>query len=189
MRTPAEANETYDYVVCTTKATDPTSTTRLLAPAIDEDKTTIVIIQNGVGNEDPFRKAFPKCPILSCVVSDIGDGLVHLLNLADMGWCQARDSRRGEPLGNRAYTDRHLSQQNARWRIRESPVRRVHVTVAGRWDSIFRRGQRANPAVGESCVERCLEFLDNFDDARHHLLVEVIARLDAVDTESHARSD
>ena len=31
------------------------------------DNTTFVIIQSGVGNEDPFRKLFPKCSIISCV--------------------------------------------------------------------------------------------------------------------------
>jgi 2-dehydropantoate 2-reductase len=67
VKTPAEAGETYDYVVCAHKAIDQFSVPEQLAPAVDENKTCIVIIQNGVGNEDPFRKAFPKCPILSCV--------------------------------------------------------------------------------------------------------------------------
>lgn len=31
--------------------------------------TTFVILQNGVGNEEPFRNAFPYCSIVSCVVS------------------------------------------------------------------------------------------------------------------------
>lgn len=55
-------------MVCTNKAIDQSSTAEQLVPAIDENKTCIAIIQNGVGNEDPFRKAFPKCAILSCVV-------------------------------------------------------------------------------------------------------------------------
>ncbi|KAJ4509085.1 hypothetical protein HRR75_006054 [Exophiala dermatitidis] len=67
VKTPAEAGETYDYIVCAHKAIDNASVPTQLAPAVDE-KTCIVIIQNGVGNEDPFRKAFPKNPILSCVV-------------------------------------------------------------------------------------------------------------------------
>ncbi|KIX01123.1 uncharacterized protein Z518_10189 [Rhinocladiella mackenziei CBS 650.93] len=67
VKTPAEAGETYDYIVCTTKAVDQASIPQQLAPAIDESKTCIAIIQNGVGNEDPFRQAFPKCSILSCV--------------------------------------------------------------------------------------------------------------------------
>ncbi|EXJ89776.1 2-dehydropantoate 2-reductase [Capronia epimyces CBS 606.96] len=67
VKTPAEAGETYDYVVCAHKAIDNSSVPQQLAPAVDRNKTCIVIIQNGVGNEDPFRKAFPKNPILSCV--------------------------------------------------------------------------------------------------------------------------
>ncbi|KIY02772.1 uncharacterized protein Z520_01237 [Fonsecaea multimorphosa CBS 102226] len=67
VRTPAEAGNTYDYIVCAHKAIEQASTTKQLAPAVDESKTCIVIIQNGVGNEDPFREAFPKSPILSCV--------------------------------------------------------------------------------------------------------------------------
>ena len=39
-----------------------------LAPGVDEDRTTLVIIQNGVGNEGPFRARFPKTTIISCVV-------------------------------------------------------------------------------------------------------------------------
>ena len=68
VKTPAEAGETYDYIVCAHKAVDQASTAKQIAPAVDERKTCIVIIQNGVGNEDPFRQAFPKCAILSCVV-------------------------------------------------------------------------------------------------------------------------
>jgi 2-dehydropantoate 2-reductase len=71
VKTPAEAGKTYDYVVCAHKAIDNSSVPAQLAPAIGE-KTCIVIIQNGVGNEEPFRKAFPKNPILSCVVWSSG---------------------------------------------------------------------------------------------------------------------
>ncbi|KEF62460.1 2-dehydropantoate 2-reductase [Exophiala aquamarina CBS 119918] len=68
VRTPAEAGETYDYIVLANKAIDQESVPERIAPAVDENKTTIVIAQNGVGNEDPFRAAFPKNVILSCVV-------------------------------------------------------------------------------------------------------------------------
>ena len=68
VKTPAEAGQTYDYIVCAHKAIDQSSAAQQIAPAVNPDKTSIVIIQNGVGNEDPFRKAFSKCSILSCVV-------------------------------------------------------------------------------------------------------------------------
>ncbi|GAP89593.2 putative 2-dehydropantoate 2-reductase [Rosellinia necatrix] len=67
LRTPAEAQFTFDYVVCAHKAIDQASVPEQLVPAVDEEKTTLVIIQNGVGNEEPFRHAFPGGSILSCV--------------------------------------------------------------------------------------------------------------------------
>lgn len=68
VKTPAEAKLTFDYVVCAHKAIGQGAVPGQLK-AVVGDKTTIVLIQNGVGNEDPFRAAFPKCSILSCVVS------------------------------------------------------------------------------------------------------------------------
>lgn len=67
VRSPEEAQSTFDYIVCAHKAIDQESVPRQLAPAVDEKRTTVVIIQNGVGNEEPFRRAFPRASILSCV--------------------------------------------------------------------------------------------------------------------------
>lgn len=69
IKTPAEANQTFDYVVCAHKAIDQTSAVTALGPAVEESKTTIVIIQNGVGNEEPFRNTWPNATIITCVVS------------------------------------------------------------------------------------------------------------------------
>ncbi|KAL7006932.1 hypothetical protein EMMF5_003516 [Cystobasidiomycetes sp. EMM_F5] len=57
----------FSYVVCTHKAVymDPPVTERL-APVISDD-TTIVLIQNGVGIEEPFQKRFPNNTVLSGV--------------------------------------------------------------------------------------------------------------------------
>ncbi|PYI00520.1 ketopantoate reductase family protein [Aspergillus sclerotiicarbonarius CBS 121057] len=66
IRSPSELAQPADYIVCTNKAIDPDSVVHSLAPAVGKD-TTIVIIQNGVGNEDPFRAAYPTCTIISCV--------------------------------------------------------------------------------------------------------------------------
>ncbi|KAG2413179.1 hypothetical protein HFD88_002368 [Aspergillus terreus] len=80
VRLPREAGRTFDYVVCANKAIDTEDVVAKLAPAIGES-TTIVIIQNGVGNEEPFRKAFPTCSIISCVAwvgaSQPSPGHVH----------------------------------------------------------------------------------------------------------------
>lgn len=68
VKTPAEANTTFDYIVCAHKAINQDEVPARLAPAVDPKNSTIVIIQNGVGNEEPFRKYFPTTTILSCVV-------------------------------------------------------------------------------------------------------------------------
>jgi 2-dehydropantoate 2-reductase len=68
LRNPAEAGHPFDFIVCANKATDLDFTADQLAPVVDEERTTIVLMQNGVGIEDPFRQRFPKCTILSGVV-------------------------------------------------------------------------------------------------------------------------
>lgn len=68
VKSPAEA-EPADYVVCAHKAIDQDEVAAKLVPVVDPSRTTIVIIQNGVGNEEPFRSQFPDCTIISCVVS------------------------------------------------------------------------------------------------------------------------
>ena len=70
VKTPAEAGTTFDIVVCAHKAIGQDKVPAILAPAVDE-KTTLVIIQNGVGNEEPFRKAFPQTTIITCVVGRV----------------------------------------------------------------------------------------------------------------------
>lgn len=67
LRSPEEAQQTYDYVVCVHKAVNTDAVLKQLAPVV-HDNSTIALMQNGVGIEDPFRKAFPKCTIVSGVV-------------------------------------------------------------------------------------------------------------------------
>lgn len=69
-----------DYIVCAHKALDQEEVATHLRPVVAKD-TTIVIIQNGVGNEEPFRKEFPGNTILTCVVSHpcLDRGLVDLI--------------------------------------------------------------------------------------------------------------
>ena len=67
-RTPSEAAPTkFDYIVCAHKAVNPSSTPPLFKDVADEN-TTFAIMQNGVGNEEPFRREYPKCTIISGVV-------------------------------------------------------------------------------------------------------------------------
>ncbi|KAF7920577.1 uncharacterized protein EAE97_011470 [Botrytis byssoidea] len=63
---PDEAPGYYDYIVCSNKAIGQEAVAKSLAPVMPES-TTIVLIQNGVGNEDPFRAIYPQSTIISCV--------------------------------------------------------------------------------------------------------------------------
>lgn len=68
VKSPSDATGPFDFIVCAHKAIDQDGAIALLEPVVDSARTTIVIIQNGVGNEEPFRKKFPDATIISCVV-------------------------------------------------------------------------------------------------------------------------
>lgn len=72
--------EPYDYIVCSHKAINQSAVASSLIPVISSS-TTIVIIQNGVGNEAPFHAQFPDSTVLSCVAWTGGiqssPGIVH----------------------------------------------------------------------------------------------------------------
>ncbi|KAH6885434.1 2-dehydropantoate 2-reductase [Thelonectria olida] len=58
----------FDYILVTTKAVGmKTATEHPIQPALTRH-STIVIIQNGVRIEDPFRRIFPENPIVSVVM-------------------------------------------------------------------------------------------------------------------------
>lgn len=48
VKTAAEAEQTYDYIVCCHKGIDQDAIPKQISPAVDQAKSTIVIIQNGV---------------------------------------------------------------------------------------------------------------------------------------------
>ncbi|KAM0788094.1 hypothetical protein ACM66B_001263 [Microbotryomycetes sp. NB124-2] len=59
--------QTFDFVVMCNKAIQMTpSASEQIAPVVSS-RTTIVIIQNGVGNADQFRERFPENVIISAV--------------------------------------------------------------------------------------------------------------------------
>ncbi|KAJ5773772.1 hypothetical protein N7457_008668 [Penicillium paradoxum] len=76
-----------DYIVCTHKAIDQDKVAAQLQPAVDS-RTTIVIIQNGVGNEEPFRTQFPQASIISCTTwvgaTQTSPGIVEHTKSEDM---------------------------------------------------------------------------------------------------------
>ncbi|KAH0272099.1 2-dehydropantoate 2-reductase, partial [Aureobasidium melanogenum] len=57
----------YDYIVCAHKAITPGLDPNDFRSVANMD-TTFVILQNGVGNEEPFRQSFPYSTIISCVI-------------------------------------------------------------------------------------------------------------------------
>lgn len=67
IRSPDEITSPFHYVVCAHKAIDQESVAARLKPAIS-DSTTVVIIQNGVGNEEALRTLYPQSSIITCVV-------------------------------------------------------------------------------------------------------------------------
>ncbi|KAI0129405.1 2-dehydropantoate 2-reductase [Xylariales sp. AK1849] len=57
----------WDYIIVTTKALpDRSDDSELITPLVSP-KSCIVLIQNGIGVEDPYRKRFPRNPIISAV--------------------------------------------------------------------------------------------------------------------------
>ncbi|KAI1374471.1 2-dehydropantoate 2-reductase [Hypoxylon crocopeplum] len=64
-RTPPK--DGWDYIIVTTKALpDRTDDAALISPLVSA-KSCIVLIQNGVGVEEPYRARFPRNPIVSAV--------------------------------------------------------------------------------------------------------------------------
>lgn len=71
----------WDFIVVTTKALpDRTDDSATIAPLVGP-RSCIVLIQNGVGVEDPYRRRFPTTPIVSAVTvisaEQIGSGIVR----------------------------------------------------------------------------------------------------------------
>ena len=57
----------WDYVVVSTKALPDVSDDSILLEGLIDSKTSIVLIQNGLGVEAPYAKRFPQATILSAV--------------------------------------------------------------------------------------------------------------------------
>ncbi|KAI7334748.1 2-dehydropantoate 2-reductase [Hortaea werneckii] len=87
LKSPSESRIKFDYIVCAHKAVNPDKIPPLFQTCVDA-KTTFVIIQNGVGNEEPFRTLFPQNSILSCVTwvgaTQTAPGLIKHTKSEDM---------------------------------------------------------------------------------------------------------
>lgn len=64
----AGAPHRWDFVVVTTKALpDVSDDSRLIERVVGEETSAIVLIQNGVGVEEPYRSRFKRASVLSAV--------------------------------------------------------------------------------------------------------------------------
>ncbi|KAJ1722133.1 hypothetical protein LPJ53_003430 [Coemansia erecta] len=82
VRTVDEATETYDYILICTKALPNLSdNSSIITSAVRSPTTAIVLIQNGIGIEDPFVARFPDNPVISVVAyidaSQPANGLIE----------------------------------------------------------------------------------------------------------------
>ena len=90
VQTPAEAapDGPYDYVIVAAKAIPDAEISKTIAPVVNRGKTTIALIQNGIGIEDEYVKAFPENPLLSCVVylptTQISPGHIRMGNFESL---------------------------------------------------------------------------------------------------------
>ncbi|KAH9886569.1 2-dehydropantoate 2-reductase [Xylariomycetidae sp. FL2044] len=66
-RIPPPPQHPWDYIVVTTKALPDHSDDAALIASLVSANTCIVLIQNGVGVEAPYRARFPRNPIVSAV--------------------------------------------------------------------------------------------------------------------------
>ena len=64
---PADARGKWDYVVVSTKALPDVSDDSKLLDGLVSDDTKIVLIQNGLGVEEPYVKRFPRANVMSAV--------------------------------------------------------------------------------------------------------------------------
>lgn len=64
-----EAGEFFDYIVITTKSVNESALIQDIAESSTVTKgASIVLIQNGIGIEEPYKLAFPNCQMVSGVV-------------------------------------------------------------------------------------------------------------------------
>ena len=90
----AETTQSFDYVVLAHKAIDQDTVASQMQSAVDA-RTTIVIIQNGVGNEEPFRRLYADTSIITCVVRPITWSSLQVGILMAQTWVGATQTQPG----------------------------------------------------------------------------------------------
>ncbi|KAJ7451603.1 ketopantoate reductase PanE/ApbA C terminal-domain-containing protein [Mycena latifolia] len=86
-REAAKSGRSFAYVICTNKAVSEMQD--ILKPVIGPD-TSIVLVQNGVGQEEPLHMAFPTTTIIPCVVIVESTFLINYFDLSFKCWTGGR---------------------------------------------------------------------------------------------------
>ncbi|KLO83640.1 putative starvation sensing protein rspA [Fusarium fujikuroi] len=133
-RTVAEAGQQFDFIICTNKAVDQLSTAADIAPGVGDD-TSIVIIQNGVGNEDAFREKFPSATIISCVTwvgaRQPEPGFIHHTTSEDM-----QVGLYSNKAGDSSRDAQHLAQFESLLSIGKTIFQIVPNIQVQRWEKV-----------------------------------------------------
>lgn len=129
----------WDYIVITTKALpDQTDDTAMIAPLVSP-RSCIVLIQNGFGVEEPYRKRFPRNPIVSAVTiisaEQIKQGVIRQnrwtrisLGPFGKGAAGAAPDTEGDPNADEIVRLGHeRTEELARWWTEYGEIRDVEV--------------------------------------------------------------
>lgn len=131
-KSPSDAPSKFDYIVCAHKAVK-TSTIPPLFKSVTTDSTVFAIMQNGVGNEDPFRAFYPSNTIISCVV---WVGAVQKTPGIINHW-KAEDTQMGlfsNPSADPSLEKQKLEQFTEFFRIGKSPFSVEENIQINRWE-------------------------------------------------------
>ncbi|KAJ2959726.1 hypothetical protein NQZ79_g4825 [Umbelopsis isabellina] len=109
-RTTEEAAQVeYDYVIVTMKALpDVYDVSEIIRPVVTVGKTSVVLIQNGLGVEEPILAAYPANPLLSVVAyiasSQISPGKIKMMSAENLIMAEYRQPNvDGEQQKNRLH--------------------------------------------------------------------------------------
>lgn len=134
---PAEAEGPFDYVIVTTKALPDAEISKTVGLAVTKGKTTIVLIQNGIGIEDEYAHAFPGVPLLSCVVylpsTQTSPGRIQMGTFESLEVGTFPASAYEEQPEVKASTDRFIEMFSAAG----SDVKRYPDVQAKRWNKLL----------------------------------------------------
>ena len=123
-RSAAEYPGAADYVFLTSKFFPETDEAAMLSPALKDPRTTLVLIQNGIGIENRLAEVFPSCEILSSIAyigaTRLEPGIVRQKGASDLkfgrfGGGDSASGRRLEALFSEAEGVQATFVENIAW--------------------------------------------------------------------------